>query len=169
MSDVNARDAKLIQYLNEAYGKERELERALEGHIQMTTRAPYRKRLQEHLRETKSHANVVSRRIKQLGGRAEEAPGPAVIAGAAGRGRSVVHQAAALAKGAAHAVRGTGEQCLECRCAALERDGDHVGSRVDLEELAGEVASAAVAARAEGELARIGFRVCDKFLHRIDR
>ena len=33
MTDVNARDAKLIQYLNEAYGKEKELEHALEAHI----------------------------------------------------------------------------------------------------------------------------------------
>ena len=40
MTDVNPRDAKLIQYLNEAYGKEKELERALEGHIQMTPARP---------------------------------------------------------------------------------------------------------------------------------
>ena len=33
MSETNTRDAKLIQYLNEAYGKERELETALQAHI----------------------------------------------------------------------------------------------------------------------------------------
>src|SRR3954447_541566 len=112
MNDVNPRDAKLIQYLNEAYAKEKELERALEAHIQMTTRAPYRKRLQDHLRETKSHADAVSRRIRQLGGSAEEIelPGPGVVADAAGLGASVVQQATAVVKGGMHAVRGTSEQ-----------------------------------------------------------
>src|SRR3954469_12860988 len=111
MADTNPRDAKLIQYLNEAYAKEKELERALAGHIQMTTRAPYKKRLQDHLRETKSHATTVSRRIKQLGGKAEEVPvpGPGVVAEAAGVGASVVQQAAAVVKGGVHAVRGTSE------------------------------------------------------------
>ena len=50
MAELTARDAKLIQYLNEAYGKEKELDTALQAHIAMTTRAPYKKRLQEHLR-----------------------------------------------------------------------------------------------------------------------
>jgi ferritin-like metal-binding protein YciE len=68
MAEVSIRDAKLIQYLNEAYGKERELETALQAHITMTSRAPYKKRLQEHLRETKDHARRLNRRIKELGG-----------------------------------------------------------------------------------------------------
>ena len=61
MADPNARDTKLIQYLNEAYGKEKELETALQAHIAMTTKAPYKKRLQEHLKETKGHAREVKR------------------------------------------------------------------------------------------------------------
>ena len=69
MAEPNDRDTKLIQYLNEAYGKEKELETALQAHIAMTTRPPYKKRLQEHLKETKAHARAVERRIKQLGGR----------------------------------------------------------------------------------------------------
>ena len=56
MADPNTRDAKLIQYLNEAYGKEKELETALQAHIAMTTRTAYKKRLQDHLKETKQHA-----------------------------------------------------------------------------------------------------------------
>ena len=74
MADPNARDTKLIQYLNEAYGKEKELETALQAHIAMTTKAPYKKRLQQHLKETKGHAREVQRRIKQLGGKAEAGP-----------------------------------------------------------------------------------------------
>jgi len=45
MSDT-IKQAKLIQYLSEAYGKEKELETALEAHIGMTTRKPYKKRLE---------------------------------------------------------------------------------------------------------------------------
>ena len=68
---MSTRDEKLIQYLNEAYGKEKELETALQAHISMTTRPPYKKRLQQHLKETKAHARGVERRIKQLGGSTE--------------------------------------------------------------------------------------------------
>src|SRR5919201_104957 len=71
MPDLQARDVKLIEYQNEAYGKEKQLETALEAHIQMTSRAAYKKRLQKHLRETKAHAREVQRRIKKLGGKAE--------------------------------------------------------------------------------------------------
>src|SRR5688500_6457043 len=72
--DLSARDAKLIQYLNEAYGKEKELETALQAHIKMAgARASYKKRLQDHLKETKAQARGLERRIKQLGGKAETA------------------------------------------------------------------------------------------------
>ena len=75
-----------IQYLNEAYGKEKELEVALQAHIAMTTRPPYKKRLKEHLKETKAHGRAGrSKRIKQLGGKAEAVPRPRP--GARGRGR----------------------------------------------------------------------------------
>src|SRR3954470_154337 len=110
--DLKAKDAKLIQYLNEAYGKERELETALQAHIQMTTRAPYKKRLQEHLRETKRHAREVQKRIKQLGGKAEAvpAPGPDAVAEVASRAGTLANKAMAAAKGPIHMLRGTGEQ-----------------------------------------------------------
>ena len=110
MADLNARDTKLIQYLNEAYGKEKELETALEAHIAMTTKAPYKKRLQQHLRETKGHAREVERRIKQLGGKAEAGPisgGP--VAGAASGVTAAASKAVAAAQGPLHAIRGTGE------------------------------------------------------------
>jgi ferritin-like metal-binding protein YciE len=110
--EINVRDAKLVQYLNEAFGKEKQLETALEAHIAMTTRDTYKKRLKEHLRETKSHAREVERRIKQLGGQAEAVslPGPDVVGEAAARVQEVAQRGAALAKGPLHAVRGTGEQ-----------------------------------------------------------
>jgi len=97
MADPNERDAKLIQYLSEAYGKERELEVALQTDIAMTTKAAYKKRLQQHLRETKAHAKALDRRIKKLGG------GGQTI-------QSLVGKATAAAKGPLHMLRGSGEQ-----------------------------------------------------------
>jgi ferritin-like metal-binding protein YciE len=110
--ELTAKDAKLIQYLNEAYGKEQQLETALQAHITMTTRAPYKKRLHQHLRETKAHARDVKRRIKELGGKAEAvpAPGPDALAEAAGAVQAAAQKAVAAAKGPLHLIRGTGEQ-----------------------------------------------------------
>src|SRR5688572_27083943 len=78
MSDTPTRDAKLVQFLNEAYAKEKQLEISLESHAEMTTRDDYAKRLKEHMKETKSHATQLARRIKQLGGSPEtvSVPGP---------------------------------------------------------------------------------------------
>jgi ferritin-like metal-binding protein YciE len=67
---VNERDTKLVQWLNEAYAKEAELEADLTVHIGVTEKAPYKKRLQQHLKETRAHKRTVERRIKKLGGAA---------------------------------------------------------------------------------------------------
>ena len=110
--EMTERDAKIVQYLNEAYATERRLEIALQAHIAMTPRADYKKRLREHLKETKSHARLVARRIKALGGEAETVslPGPeAVVKGATGA-KAAVQRAAAVVQGPLHAVRGTGQQ-----------------------------------------------------------
>ena len=113
MAELQERDAKLIQYLNEAYGKEKELETALQAHIQMTSRAAYKKRLKDHLSETKQQSKGLSRRIKQLGGKAEAAPVPAatpeVVADAAEAVTALANKAVSAAKGPLHAVRGTSE------------------------------------------------------------
>jgi ferritin-like metal-binding protein YciE len=110
--EMTARDAKIVQYLNDAYATERRLEIALQAHIAMTPRADYKKRLRDHLKETKAHARLVARRIKALGGEAEtmSLPGPdAVVKGATGA-KAAVQRAAAIAQGPLHAVRGTGQQ-----------------------------------------------------------
>ena len=111
MAEVREREAKLIQYLNEAYGKERELVTALETHISMTTRDAYKKRLKEHLKETKAQARGLERRIKQLGGQAEgvDLPGSEALAGAASKAQATAQKAVAAAKGPLHMLRGTGE------------------------------------------------------------
>jgi ferritin-like metal-binding protein YciE len=110
--EMTKRDAKVVQYLNDAYATERRLEIALQAHIAMTPRADYKKRLREHLKETKAHARAVQRRIKALGGEAETVslPGPEPLAKGAKAAQSAVQRAAAAAQGPLHAVRGTGQQ-----------------------------------------------------------
>lgn len=91
---LNERDTKLVQWLNEAHAKEAELEAALALHITLTQKAPYKKRLQQHLKETREHKRAVARRIKSLGGQAEAGPVlpgvPAKAGAAAGKAVSAV-------------------------------------------------------------------------------
>ncbi|MBV9167916.1 MAG: DUF892 family protein [Solirubrobacterales bacterium] len=68
---LTERDMRLAQWLNEAHAKEAELEADLTAHIAMTDKTSYKKRLQQHLRETRDHKRRVASRIKQLGGEAQ--------------------------------------------------------------------------------------------------
>jgi ferritin-like metal-binding protein YciE len=127
MADLSVRDSKLVQYLNEAYGKEKELETALQAHIGMTTRAPYKKRLREHLSETKRHARALERRVKQLGGTPQTVPieGLDPLAKGAGAAVEIASRAAAAAKGPLHALRGTSEQEKMLKNAKSEYRDEH--------------------------------------------
>ncbi|MGH2896493.1 MAG: DUF892 family protein [Solirubrobacteraceae bacterium] len=100
--ELNARDTKLVAWLNEAHVKEAELEIALAGHIGLTEKAPYKKRLQQHLRETREHKRTVARRIKALGG--DPIAGPAIPAAPKVVG-SAVGKAKAAVKGQVAAAR----------------------------------------------------------------
>jgi ferritin-like metal-binding protein YciE len=128
MADMNERDEKLVQYLSEAYGKERELETALQAHISMTTKPPYKKRLQQHLRETKAHGKAVERRIKKLGGGGQTL-------------QSLVGKAMAAAKGPMHMVRGGGEQEKMLKNAKSEYWNEHeeIATYLAIETLAERV------------------------------
>jgi ferritin-like metal-binding protein YciE len=128
MADMNERDAKLVQYLSEAYGKERELEASLGAHIAMTPKGPYQKRLKQHLKETKNHAKQVERRIKKLGG------GGQTLQGAVGKLQ-------AAAKGPMHAIRGSGEQEKLLKNAKTEYWNEHeeIATYLAIETLAAKV------------------------------
>jgi ferritin-like metal-binding protein YciE len=65
---LNERDTKLVKWLGEAHNKEAELEADLTAHISLTQKQAYKKRLQQHLKETRDHKRRVAARIKQLGG-----------------------------------------------------------------------------------------------------
>ncbi len=139
MADLNERDTKLVQYLSEAFGKERELEVALGAHIAMTTKAPYKKRLKQHLKETKAHAKQVQRRIKQLGGGTQTA-------------QSVVGKVTAAAKGPLHAIRGGGEQEKMLKNAKTEYFDEHeeISTYLAIEVFAEKVSDKETAQLARG-------------------
>jgi ferritin-like metal-binding protein YciE len=128
MADMNERDAKLVQYLSEAYGKERELETALQAHIAMTSKGPYKKRLQQHLKETKQHAKQVERRIKKLGGGGQTL-------------QTAVGKLTAAAKGPLHAIRGDSEQEKMLKNAKTEYFNEHeeIATYLAIETLAEKV------------------------------
>lgn len=134
MADPNERDAKLIQYLSEAYGKERELEMALQVDIALTAKAPYQKRLKEHLKETKAHAKALEKRIKKLGG------GGQTVA-------SLVGKATAVAKGPLHVVRGDGrqEKMLKNAKTQFVGEGEEISTYLALEVFATKVGDAETA------------------------
>jgi ferritin-like metal-binding protein YciE len=140
MPEQTAGDVKLVQYLNEAYGLEKRLQTALEAHIAMTTRTPYKKRLKEHLSETKRHGREVSKRIKQLGGTAEtvSAPGGDRVAGAAQVVVGGAQKAVALAQGPLHALRGTGEDEKQLKNAKTEyaSEAEEIATYIAIEALA---------------------------------
>jgi len=139
MADMNERDAKLVQYLSEAYGKERELEAALQAHIAMAEKGPYKKRLQQHLKETKSHAKQVERRIKKLGGGGQTLQG-------------TVGKVAALAKGPLHAIRGDSEAEKLLKNAKTEYWNEHeeIATYLGIETLAEKVGDPETAKLAKG-------------------
>jgi ferritin-like metal-binding protein YciE len=90
--EPNERDAKLIQWLNEAHAKEAELEVDLSAHIALTEKQAYKKRLREHLKETRAHKRQVASRIKKLGGSTSSGPPgvPDVVGDAAGKAVAAV-------------------------------------------------------------------------------
>lgn len=139
MADLNERDTKLVQYLSEAFGKEKELETSLEAHIAMTTKAPYKKRLKQHLRETKAHAKGLERRIKMLGGGGQTT-------------QTAVGKVMAAAKGPLHMIRGTGEQEKMLKNAKTEYFNEHeeIATYLAIETLAEKVGDRETAKLAKG-------------------
>ena len=135
----NERDAKLAQWLNEAHIKEAELEADLTAHIALTTKASYKKRLQDHRKETRQHKRDVAKRIKKLGGEATtgpDLPGPAAVGEAAGK-------AIASVKGQLGTARAAVTEQSETHLRNLQEElrEEHVEIAIysRIETLAGEV------------------------------
>lgn len=112
-TETPARDSVIVKYLNEAYGKEKQLETNLQALIgRAQNHKTLKKGLQDHLKVTKNQAREIERRIKALGGKAEagpDLPGPDAVAGAGAAATNLANRALAAAKGPVQMLRGTGE------------------------------------------------------------
>jgi ferritin-like metal-binding protein YciE len=127
----NARDSRLIDWLDEAYDLEVSVQADLSTQIPLIEKPAYKKRLEAHLSETKEHERLVSERIVQLGGQPR---GPAAPAGlsAVGEAVSAVGEAAGRAMAAvrgqiaARALAGEGTES-QVRIAEDQLVQEHVG------------------------------------------
>ena len=151
MADLNERDAKLVQWLNEAHAKEAELEADLTAHITITDKQSYKKRLQQHLKETKDHKRRVASRVKKLGGSATSGPSlpgvPNVVGEAAGKAVAAVKGQVGTARAAV-----TEQAETHMRNAQEELREEHVEIAIytRLEVFAGEVGDRETAQLARG-------------------
>jgi ferritin-like metal-binding protein YciE len=140
MADLNARDAKLVQFLNEAHAKEAELEADLTAHISVTQKPTYKRRLQQHLKETRDHKRRVAQRIKQLGGGATSgvrAPGlPDAVGALAGKGMAAVKGQVGMARAA---LTDQAETHLRNAREELREEWVEIGTYTVIESLAIEV------------------------------
>jgi ferritin-like metal-binding protein YciE len=112
-TDTPTRDAVLVKYLNEAFGKEKQLETNLQALIgRAQNHKELKKGFQDHLKVTKNQARELQKRIKDLGGKAEagpDLPGPDTLTEVGSRVTEVANRALAAAKGPVQMLRGTGE------------------------------------------------------------
>ncbi|MBA2350050.1 MAG: DUF892 family protein [Solirubrobacterales bacterium] len=116
-----AAEQKIVQYLDEALATELALVRVLQSQIAVTPEGRYRSGLETHLEETRSHAERVGNRLRQLGHGGN--PVQAVV----GVIESLLGQALALGKTPLDLLRGSGgeEKILKnakdaCATEALE-------------------------------------------------
>jgi ferritin-like metal-binding protein YciE len=154
MADLNQRDAKLVQWLNEAHAKEAELEVDLTAHIALTEKKAYRKRLQQHLKETREHKRSVASRIRKLGGSPTSGPSVPGVPGAVGE---VAGKAVAAVKG----------QMGMARALVTEQAETHL--RNAQEELREEHVEIALYSRLETFAEEVGDRETAQLVKRIRR
>jgi ferritin-like metal-binding protein YciE len=149
---MNAAQKKVIQYLDEAHASEQALVRALQSQIAMTPRGAYRTALEQHLRQTQSHAARVADRLEELG----RSGNP--ITAVAGFSRSAVGQALAFGKTPFDLLRGSGgeEKVLKNAKDACASEALEIATYTAIERLAGavgddETAALAASIRADEE------------------
>jgi ferritin-like metal-binding protein YciE len=149
---------KVVQYLNEAHATEMGLMRVLQSQIAMTPRGSYRDALEQHLRETREHAERVQARLSDLG----SGGNPALAA--VGFMETVIGQTLALWKTPLDLLRrASGEEKVlknakdACAIEALE-----IATYIALEQLAravGDDTTARLAASIRGDEERMLERV----------
>ena len=151
---------KIVQYLNEAHASEMALVRVLQSQIAMMPRGSYRRAIEKHLTETRSHAERLQQQLAEL-----DAGSNPLHAGI-GLIETAVGQVLALSKTPFDLLRGTSgeEKVLKnakdtCATEALE-----IATYQALEELAVHVGDDETA-----KLARVIRREEERMLERVQK
>jgi ferritin-like metal-binding protein YciE len=132
---VDTSQQKVVQYLNEARASEHALVRVLQSQIAMTPRGAYRTGLEQHLSETRRHADRLSARLGELG------HGGNPLTAAVGVVESVVGQMLALGKTPIDLLRGSGgeEKVLKNAKDACATEALEIATYTAIERLARSV------------------------------
>ena len=151
-------EQKVVQYLTEAHAHEMGLVRVLQSQIAMTPRGSYRTALENHLGETRDHAERVAARADALGRRSD--PLTAIVDLA----ETAVAQTLALGKTPFDLLRGSGgeEKVLKNAKDACATEALEIATYTAIEQLARSVGdqeteklAASIRAAEEKMLARI--------------
>src|SRR5690242_16324138 len=149
---MNASQKKVLQYLGEAQASEQALVRVLQSQVAVTPRGAYRTALEQHLRQTREHADSVGERRRELG----QSGNP--LTAAVGVVESVVGQALALGKTPFDLLRGSGgeEKVLKNAKDACASEALEIATYTAIERLAtavgdDETAKLAASIRADEE------------------
>ena len=128
-------EQKVVQYLNEAHASEVALVNVLQSQIAMTPRGSYRSILENHLGETRRHAERVQTRLGELNGGGN----PLQFLG--GFAETVLAQTFALAKTPFDLVRGSGgeEKVLKNAKDACATEALEIATYTAIERLARSV------------------------------
>jgi ferritin-like metal-binding protein YciE len=155
---------KILQYLQEAHASEVGLVRVLQSQIAMTPRGSYRSGLETHLRETRSHAERLRDRMRELG------RGFNPLQAGIGLAETVAAQALALGKTPIDILRGSGgeEKVLKNAKDAAATEALEIATYTAIEQLASavgdeETARLAASIRADEE------RMLDRILQEIPK
>ncbi len=145
---------KVTQYLGEARASELALERDLQAQISMTPRGSYRKLLEEHLAETREHADRLRQRLSEL----DHGSSPMELAGNAAQ--KVIGQALSLSKAPLDLIRGSGgeEKVLKNAKDACATEALEIATYTAIERLAhavGDEATAKLAVSIRGDEERM--------------
>jgi len=140
----NADRQKVLQHLNEAHASELALTRVLQSQIAMTPAGSYRSGLQQHLSETRDHADRVAERLQSLG----QGSNPLMVI--FGVAEAITGQLLALGKTPFDLLRGSGgaEKVLKNAKDACATEALEIATYTAIERLARRVGDEETAALA---------------------
>ena len=143
-SETPARDAVIVKYLNEAYGKEKQLEQQLTTQIEHVKRSQLVKGFKDHLKVTKAQSRGLAKRIRELGGKADDG-------GITAAATNVVNRAVAAGKAPVDALRGTGDPDHDLRVVrdSLWHEAEEIAHYNTIEAVATELGDNATAKLAQ--------------------